>query len=543
MRQIIHFDNMGSIGSYESSYSSGLSNIPQYAWTKSRNLRFLGRIIEPMRVDKQVASSASFSGTSGVNFKNVNLIDTPLASSSVGFYTRGVFLGTFGVYAADISGTAGFKEPVMIQSQVATVGGQLIHDVISFGHNIAIYVGNDGTPRQWGDSTSYASVTKMMKPLENWSHTAGVRCRFMKPFKNYLIAGGIIKGSTNYPNKLKWSHPSDFNNVPSSWDYANPAIDAGEIELGPAGDDIVTSEPLGDINIVYKYRSVWGMEFIGAPNVFKFFEIFNDIGLIDNKCVVSIENIGHAVMGHNDIYFHDGKTKRSIFPKDFINRIILDMETAYTNGYIVMYQAVHFAPMNEVWFCYRYYTGGFLFAAVWNYKHNTHYMKYFDNYYSAFSGTSLLFKPTNFDLGRKDSLRYLMTAVSQFSGITDGIYKVEGSNTYQAGYVLKAGLPLGRQNATGEIKQDQTSIKEVFAIYPHLEMSVSSTVTMSVSLILSNKLFDSGKTTSYSFVSTAEKVDVRGSGRFVGVKFGWPKSTKKIGLTGFSIDVNIEGDR
>jgi hypothetical protein len=348
---------------------------------------------------------------------------------------------------------------------------------------------------------------------------------------------------------IKWGHPSDLNDVPDTWDYADPTKDAGEVNVGFKEDEVLDSMQMGDINIIYKNRSVWGMEFIGAPSIFRFYPIFDDIGLIETGCLISLEDGRHLVISHNDIYVHDGRTRTSIFPQEIAEHIAADITKNLKQLATPRINYIrHMKKLHEIWIVTYGQTTSYTKIWVWNYRYNTYYTRIPDSqngvikYDDIAEGDDYQVPSYNATIDQ-DQLRVLDTKIYAVTINGSGIFELEHSASYQAAYVLKRNVPLGRQTAEGEIKADQRSMKEVYAIYPHIETSANVTATFSISLILSNKLSDEGITTTYEFKSSEEKLDVRGAGRFVGIKFGWPKSSKKIALSGFSVDVDIVGDR
>ena len=92
----------------------------------------------------------------------------------------------------------------------------------------------------------------------------------VRPFKNFLIALGITKGASVYPHMVKWSHTAVAGTIPASWDEADPALDAGEQDIAETPDLLVDCLQLGDVNIVYKERSMYSMSHVGAPYIFRF---------------------------------------------------------------------------------------------------------------------------------------------------------------------------------------------------------------------------------------------------------------------------------
>ena len=90
--------------------------------------------------------------------------------------------------------------------------------------------------------------------------------------------------STHFP-VIKWSHASEANSVPSSWDETSATLDAGEYELADSQGEILSGKQLRDSFLIYKSDSIWGMNFIGTPYIFRFYEVSTQYGAISRHSV------------------------------------------------------------------------------------------------------------------------------------------------------------------------------------------------------------------------------------------------------------------
>lgn len=151
-----------------------------------------------------------------------------------------------------------------------------------------------------------------LSDIPNWPTSVTTRCAVMRSYKNYLVALDITKGVLRYRQMVKWSSSADPLTTPATWNEADTTQDAGENSLSESNGTVIDCLPLRDVNIIYKDDSVHGMQFIGVPFVFRFYQIFSNVGLLAKRCVAAFENY-HCFVGNDlDIYVHDGNTLRSI---------------------------------------------------------------------------------------------------------------------------------------------------------------------------------------------------------------------------------------
>jgi len=209
-------------------------------------------------------------------------------------------------------------------------------------HGICILNNGFDPPQRWEPIDN----TSALEDLTAWP--INYRCRFIKPFGNFLMAGGIHDGTTDYPYRMLWSHPAAPGSVPANWNFGDPTSDSRFIDLQKA-DKVVDGLDMGDLFIVYREGSTWAMAQSDVRNKFRNFEISNSSGILAMDCMISIPRKGHVVATQEDLIIHQGSSQsfqslldnraRRIF--DTINR-----EFAY-NSFLVQ----NF-PEKEVWFCF-----------------------------------------------------------------------------------------------------------------------------------------------------------------------------------------------
>ena len=215
-------------------------------------------------------------------------------------------------------------------------------------------------PQGW---TAFDPLTKLVD-LPNWTSTR--RCKSIRSFKNFLIALNMTDSGVARPYRVVWSDSAVPGTLPGSWDTTDPATDSREFDLAETSDYLVDQLVLGDINIIYKEHSTWGMQYIGPPFYFRFWKILSKRGLLHRDCVTNAP-FGHVVATQDDIIVHSGQTEQSesildsrmrrwlfstIDPTNFRNCFML------ANG-----------RRNEVYFCFPEVGQTYANTAlVWNWK-------------------------------------------------------------------------------------------------------------------------------------------------------------------------------
>jgi hypothetical protein len=183
--------------------------------------------------------------------------------------------------------------------------------------------------------------------LPNWP--AGYTAKFIRPFGVFLVAGNIFDGVAQRPFRLKWSHPAVPGSVPTSWDATDPATDAGERDLGITSDELVDGLSLGDIFIIYRENSTWGMRFIGRPDIFQTWQITQESGILARDCVLDTPQ-GHFVVTEKDVVLHQGTKAsfQSLVETQLRRWLFSQIDSTYFYNCFV----VRNAPMKEIWFCF-----------------------------------------------------------------------------------------------------------------------------------------------------------------------------------------------
>ena len=200
--------------------------------------------------------------------------------------------------------------------------------------------------------------------LPHWD--ASWRCRIIRSYKNFLVALNITKSASEFPSMVKWSAAADPGALPVTWDEADPSFDAGEFSLGAGDDELLDGLPLGDAFVLYKRRGVWGMQFTGGTFIFRFWQIYNDRGILSPYCVAEFEG-RHFVVGQDSFYVHDTQQMQDIGDQRVTQYFFNDLnQNAVWATFVLNNQA-----RREIWVVYA--SGNETRCnkvLVWNYRSN-----------------------------------------------------------------------------------------------------------------------------------------------------------------------------
>lgn len=221
----------------------------------------------------------------------------------------------------------------------------------------------------------YSSTSTDYATLTNWD--SNHRCKVLRGFKDFLIALNVTKSASTYSNMVKWSNIALYDAVPDSWDPSDTTKSAGENTLAEIQTDILDGMPLRNSFIIYATDQAWNMEYTAGPEVFQFYKLFGDRGIVNTNCVVEVDGL-HFVLDDDDIYMHDGVSPpKSICDKKVKSHIFRNMDLTKAEKFFVY----HERAASEVWFCFNSKNSGLLwpgasctycnYAAVYNYSEDT----------------------------------------------------------------------------------------------------------------------------------------------------------------------------
>lgn len=224
-------------------------------------------------------------------------VTTHIANLQVGGANYWIYTSNSAIYSdtgttqTDITGST-----ALTATQANKVTSAVLHGVLIVNNQADV-------PRYWGGSGNTAN-------LPGWTSTH--RCQAIRTYLNYVIALNVTKGSTNFGSMVKWSDVADPGSVPDSWDTTDPTRDAGEYSIAETDDDVVDGLPLGNVFIVYKQRSMYGMQYVQNGDIFRFFRLPGNYGALTQNCIGIIPR-GHVVLTNGpDVILHYANEPQSI---------------------------------------------------------------------------------------------------------------------------------------------------------------------------------------------------------------------------------------
>ena len=378
--------------------------------------------------------------------------------------------------------------------------------------------------------------------LPSWP--TGVTTACLKPYKSFLVMAGYESSGSSNPYTVRWSDEYSPTGVPTDYAVNSTTNLAGENVLSGNSGRLVDQLTLNNSQIIYSERGVFAMDFIGAPLVFSFREIFSDDGIINRGAVAAFFN-KHLVVGHNDIYVHDGNQKQSIVDKRVRRTFFNDV----ANTDSVFCQTV--TDRSEVWICYADNDSSDSLSAnralVYNWAQNAFTFVDIPNIRALAVSEKL--DPTggwdDADATWAQSSEYWAN-VSQTTqansnrmfaaGTTDGkVYQMNDTHAAGGG-VINAFLEATKIDLDAVLGTATNTIKQINGILPQIEGQGFVDITVGVSNSPQGGV-TWGLPTSYD-IESGYKVDARYSGRYFAIRIESKSSADYWRLTGLDIDVS-----
>lgn len=416
-----------------------------------------------------------------------------------------------------------------------TVGGPYIAS-LDIGWNGGLLQGlpiiNNGLddPQVWNPPTA---VTKLVA-LPNWP--ANTKARVIRPFKSFLFALDMTENGPRYPHKVRWSHPADPGNVPSTWDVADTTKDAGQETLPDSGGFLVDCKQLRDINVVYKEDQTWGFQYIGGNKIFRSYRILEESGMIARDCAASFfaGGVKHAVFGGDDLFVHDGNNAESIADKR-VRRWLYNQLSSdnYERCFVVPNY-----PEKEIWFCFVPQGETLVTMALpWKWRENvfapprqipnirfaaagivndTGASATWDGDSATWDSDATLWDDKVFGAAN----RKVLLAVP---GASKALQLVDATNQFAGAsftsYLERVGIPYAKNDQKGQPIADESVKKLCSELWPRIEAAPGTVVEVYVG---AHEDVNAAITWQGPFnfvVGTHRKVDPVISGRFLAAKF------------------------
>lgn len=381
--------------------------------------------------------------------------------------------------------------------------------------------------------------------LPNWPST--IRTNSLRPYQSFLVMAGYTDGSTEYPYTVRWGDEYDPTGVPGSYDITSTTNLAGENPLGGRFGALVDSLPLGGTNIIYAERGAYAMQFVGAPLVFSFRELFDDGGLITVGAVCVFGN-RHFVVGRDDIYIHDGSSKQSVVSsrvRDALFSAVADTRSiTVTPDY----------ERSEIWVCYADKDAADSRTAnrawVWNWTNDAwtprdvpgvRAMAFgpnigegggsgggWDTLATAWDNWSAQWNDVGADVQARSGRLFAASYTSSKLFAMNESFAANGSG-YRA-YVEATKIDLDRvlERATERILQIKRIVPQI---------SGNGTVTFTIGSSNSPQGPVNWKNTKVFNVETDYKIDCRVTGRYLAIRAESESASGQWQLSGFDLDI------
>ena len=259
-----------------------------------------------------------------------------------------------------------------------------------------------------------------------------------------MLALNMTEGSTNFPNRIRFSNIVQANAIPDSWDETDVTKSAGFSDQVQLNTPIIDGLELGTNFLVYTSSEVLRMDFVGGTFLFTFRKLFSDDGVINQNCIVEAEG-KHFVFGNSDIYVTDGNTKRSIADEKVRQFIYQGLNVKNSDRCFVQHNKI----LSEIYFCYQ--SGDSLCsftnaercnrAAIYNYKNDTWSLMDLPN---VSAGTT-----ANVD------------TVTTYATVTETYDSIGGSFLDQEDSFNRHTLMVGQDNATDGISSDKLYVLDL----------------------------------------------------------------------------------
>lgn len=507
MGQLVPIENIGSQGI--------VTDIPPWqlpmgTWSDGNNVRFDDVSVKKFPGYAEVMATAPMAVPPPMYLETYQVFDSQryywlsFSENAIHCYYGGVW--------TDVTPNVGVNSEENRQWQTAKLG--------------AVLVATNGvdSPFWWPLTNGKPDPNTKFEPLPAFSAAPGnwSNCQTMTGFKSFLFAGAVYDGNQRLRlnRTIAWSDMTSQYDPPESWDYNNPDGDAGIYELLDTEGPIVHIQQLRESLMVYKTDSIVVANFIGAPFMFGFQSMTEDVGLMCKNAVTEFPG-GHFFMGRTDCYVNNGQTITPVLSQKIKDELYLNLDG---EQYVKSFCVTDWSN-NEVWACFPEVNSAYCNKAiVWNFLNNTFSMRDLPQVSYIRSGVAKYLDGN--DEWRLAVERWDDTSrrwgTASYDNVTENLvfastgdgktYRHDSGNTedgaVMSSYIERTGIDLG----------DPSSVKHVTAVWPKIwtsgdnqlrvwtgyQMSTDDPVTWEGPVIFNP--------------STMSKISVRTTGKLFGIK-------------------------
>lgn len=324
--------------------------LPPNAWDEGQNIR-----MEENVVKKHKGHVTTFTGIPTIS--PIFLLPLTTATTQFWVYASANKLKvTEGSTEFDITRSSGgdYNADTTSSKWTGTVFGQVV-----------VLNNPVDDPQQWNLSTGTPA-----QALSNWPppHVTTMRAKWMRGWKNHLIAGNITEDGTEYSQLVRWSSVADPGTVPGSWDETDPTNEAGSNPLVETGGRIIDGYPNGQNFIIFKEDSLIRMTRVGGIFIFDFKTYSSEFGVFTRNCITPFKPGSVAALGYEDIVVTNGQSVESIIDARLKRWLFNQID----GDNLEMCWAARNEQDKEIWFGFPETGAAFPNKAViWNYRENS----------------------------------------------------------------------------------------------------------------------------------------------------------------------------
>jgi hypothetical protein len=398
-----------------------------------------------------------------------------------------------------------------------------------------VLVLNNGVqqPQYWA-----GNVANKLANLTAWN--AAWTCSAMRPFKNFLVALNVTKSGTNYPNMVKWSSAADPGTLPVTWDTADPTHEAGELDLAETPDVMVDCLPMGDMNVIYKERSMYSMMLSGDTNIFRFQRLPGDVGMLARGCAVQVP-MGHVVLAAGDVILHNGQGPQSLLQGRMRTWLQNNMDSTYYSRSFVTTNP----KRNEVLICFPV-AGSSLpsLALVWNWKDDTIGFRDITNVTYGATG-QVNYTASNTWTGDSDTWNNDSSAwnANEYSPAEARLIMTRSTPDLvivDTGSLFGASAPSAYIERTGMTFGDTERIKVLKGVVPRVDAPAGTVLTIQAGGSMDAETPAAYQSTATYTVGSTRKADVFATGRFLSLKIS-SSGAQPWRIKSYDVDVDMRG--
>ena len=203
--------------------------------------------------------------------------------------------------------------------------------------------------------------------LANWP--VNTKARVMRVFQEFLIALDVTESGTRFPTVLRWSHPADPGQAPSTWDYSLATNISGRRSVGDTAGFLVDAIGVGNSLLVWKEDAVFRFDRVASNSIFSDRAISTRTGLMAIGCAKEFAPGQQLALTLDaDVMVTDGQRMESVTTR----RIRQRLETNISGDARSRCFVVTNPRTKTAYICYpRVGDTHCTEAAVWNWEDNT----------------------------------------------------------------------------------------------------------------------------------------------------------------------------